>query len=366
MRADNSLIVQLFQALRKWPGLEERLFNPPASEESIQIFKKTVQKWGLPELPEIFYDFYRWHDGTRFDEYVHMGFDWGEAIYSLDDIVDNKETWDDLEAADTFCEWEHGVWWNTAWIPFLQRQGWWVGAIDTAGCFGGVPGQIIGFDYKSASGKGLEAGSFEEWVRLKLAYAEAGVLLPDKSEPDDDLNYVGEIVSRERERIFNEICSPYTPLIELWRYRRKTLPQNLHWDELDAAIASDDAEAVAALLDDGKVGIDEQNLYLQEMPTPLLTAIRQDAYAVALWLIRRGADPFIKDCYGLDALNWLERNYLYLCAVDERNTAMAQILSHLFSLHELKQRSRDAGVQLAAMLSHAIELGDEAMVDVCS
>jgi hypothetical protein len=65
----------------------------------------------------------------------------------------------------------------------------------------------------------------------------------------------------------------------IWKYRRKQSPENPNWSALEHAIASDDLTAVRSLIEGGKVGLDEQNLYQEERYTPLLLAIESEAFA---------------------------------------------------------------------------------------
>jgi len=43
-----------------------------------------------------------------------------------------------------FQEWQQGEYWNEAWIPFMKVDDV-LRVVDTKGCFGGIPGQIISF-----------------------------------------------------------------------------------------------------------------------------------------------------------------------------------------------------------------------------
>jgi len=279
--------------------LEEKLLAPAASEEEIEAFKQKVLSWGLPALPEVFYDFYRWHNGSGEGVYKWIrSFD-GDSILPLSRIISDKEMWDDLENQDTFKNYERGTWWNKAWIPFLYIPDWWVGVIDTQGCFGGKAGQILGFDFKSAEGKSISHESFEKWLETMLALQKAHLLYTQTE--DEETNYLTAEQENHKRDIFKKINGDFAFHVEIWQFRRKESPENPHWQTLEESIKKQDFETAKSLIESGKVGLNEQNLYIMERLTPLLLALDLDAFSLATWIIRQGADLTAKDCYGYDA-----------------------------------------------------------------
>jgi cell wall assembly regulator SMI1 len=341
----------------KLPGEAVKTLNPPATESQISTFKAHLQAWNIPDLPEIFYDFYRWHDGCLYDSdcYNHEFFDEGH-IFSLDGIIAEKRMWDRLEDDDTFSEYEPGCWWNKAWIPFLYRPDWWVAVIDTKGCFGGTPGQILSFDFKSAGDKFVQCASFEQWVEIKLAYLENNLLLYGKDE-DGNYNTSENPAARDRirEQIIGEDCAFLVPI---WKYRRQTSPENPNWSALETAIASDDLTVVRSTIESGKVGINYQNSYQMERYTPLLLAIEHRAFAVMHWLVTQGADSDQTDCYGYNAFDKVERSYQFDTANTTKIIHFVDLLLEKSDrpLHDLGSKHPLAWFARLAVLANDVEM----------
>lgn len=282
------LIKSFKEAFIQEPEWEQKIFNPPATEEDIAHFKEKVKSWGLPELPEIFYDFYRWHNGSKYENHGYHSFHNGESILSLSQVISNKEMWDELEQKDTFYQYERGTWWNTTWIPFLYIPDWWVGAIDTAGCFRGKAGQIICFDFKSAEPKIVRHASFEKWLETMLELKKHHALLYKVDEE-------GELLEETEEQeavgktIWQKLNDNDSFFVDIWKHRRKQTAENLHWQELEIAVKQGDLQTVQGLIEAGKIDLNEQNLYIKEKYTPLFLAIEYQAYPIIRWLIHQVA-----------------------------------------------------------------------------
>lgn len=153
------------------------LLNPGASEPEIKSFKTGYQL----ELPETFYDFYRWCNGSAYESVENnwlFPFEHGRSILPLESIAKEKEFWDE-ESKFNFQEWHPGEYWNEAWIPFMKVDDLWVRVVDTKGCFGGIPGQIISFDYKSYPFRSIEYDSFDKWLETMIFKIESEFLFKE-------------------------------------------------------------------------------------------------------------------------------------------------------------------------------------------
>jgi SMI1 / KNR4 family (SUKH-1) len=156
------------------------LLNPGAAEPEIELFKTRIQLIQL-ELPEIFYDFYRWCNGSSYESFEDdwlFPFEHGRSILPLASIPKQKEFWDE-ESKISFQEWHPEEYWNEAWIPFMKRDDWWLRVVDTKGCFGGIPGQIISFDYKNYPFRCIEYDSFDKWLETVILKIESGCLFKE-------------------------------------------------------------------------------------------------------------------------------------------------------------------------------------------
>ncbi len=355
-----SSVDQLKTEFAKTPDLERQLFNPPASEADISEFKAAVQKWGLPDdLPETFYEFYRWHNGSKLEHGYCASLDDGLVVLSLTGIISEKEMWDDLELKDTFYQYEPGTWWNKTWVPVWYIPDWYIQGIDTSGCFGGAPGQVLGFDFTSAEGKWIAHRSFDQWLETILELKRTGLLSYQCS---DVLMDTVQVDDPERDAIVNRINGDYAFSVEIWPYRRKDKPENIYWKDLEQALSNQDTVTVQSLIREEKIALNEQNLYILEKFTPLLLALHLESFASALWLIEQGADLTLKDCYGFNTLGKI---------MHDRYRG-----NHTANYIKLIQKIMDRGYQpttqilddqhlLTPLADRAVGYGDIAMVDFC-
>lgn len=172
-----TLISTLAATLNRCYPEATNLLNPGASEPEIELFKTLYQL----ELPEIFYDFYRWCNGSSYESLEDnwlFPFEHGRSILSLESISKKKEFWDE-ESKVSFLEWNPGEYWNEAWIPFMKVDDWWLRVVDTKGCFGGIPGQIISFDYKNYPFRSIECDSFDKWLETVILKIELDCLFKE-------------------------------------------------------------------------------------------------------------------------------------------------------------------------------------------
>ena len=168
-----SLVCTLAAALNRYYPDALNFLNPGAAEPEIDLFKTRYQL----ELPETFYDFYRWCNGSACENSEDgwlFPFEHGRSILPLESIVWKKDSWDEHQVS--FQEWKAGEYWNEAWIPFMKVDYWWVQVVDTKGCFGGIPGQIISFDYTSYPFRHIEYDSFDKWLETVIAKVESECL----------------------------------------------------------------------------------------------------------------------------------------------------------------------------------------------
>lgn len=356
-------LVEAFKAeFAKTPTWEEKLFNPPPTEEEILNFQKELKNLGL-ELPDVFYDFYRWHDGSKYGEYFLTNFHAGVSILSLSSILADKKSWDYHEDVDAFLEYEPGTWWNKAWIPFLYIQSWWVGVIDTAGCFGGKPGQILGFDFKSASGKDIRHESFAKWLETMLELKKNDLLLDKLDEQWYVITYQIE-EEKIADTIVAEVNGDFPYFIDIWKYRRKDKPLNPYWENLRESISDDDLESVEELIQNGQIELNEQNLYEEEKYTPLLLAISQHSFDITKWIIEQNADLNLQDCYGFDPFRKLIFEYnnvkSYVTSTDV--IVLAKLM--LEKGYNVQKRNSNSNY-LELLLDSAIYYLDEEMIRFC-
>lgn len=66
--------------------------------------------------------------------------------------------------------------WKPGFIPFLRLQYFGCVVIDTVGYFGGVPGQLIDFDYKSGEGYSVLYKSVAHWLLTIICLLKEGIL----------------------------------------------------------------------------------------------------------------------------------------------------------------------------------------------
>jgi cell wall assembly regulator SMI1 len=172
-----TLVRTLAAALNRCYPDAINLLNHGASKPEIELFKTNLQL----ELPEIFYDFYRWCNGSSYESLENnwlFPLEHGRSLLSLESILKQKKFWDE-ESKVSFQEWQPGEYWNEAWIPFMIIDDWWLRVVDTQGCFGGIPGQIISFDYKNYPFRSIEYDSFDKWLETVILKIESDCLFKE-------------------------------------------------------------------------------------------------------------------------------------------------------------------------------------------
>ncbi|MGB0387950.1 MAG: SMI1/KNR4 family protein [Ardenticatenaceae bacterium] len=366
-----ALIIKLNQAIT--PAQQAEYFAPGATDEQIQSFREALGPIS-EQLPECFYAFYRWHNGSKVDRYDaprkrgEVPFHNNKPLLSLDDIARSFQTWKKLAQEGHFSHYVDGAWWDPAWVPYIETE-WYVQVIDTRGSFGGQPGQILGFDYKSADDRFIFCSSFDYWLSWMLKLIEVDLWRPgelsDEEESPKNKRY---LTSGEQQRASNMMhtLNPGHPWVaELHRYRQaaaENLP-NPHWGELEETIKRDELANLQRLIEEKRIGMSEQNAHSKKNHTPLHLAAQNYAWQSALWLVKQGADLNIKDAYGFTPLRGLIINLNR--RVGRPNIAQAEPILAIFDAaseraHPLPvERLASAAIELnnADLLAYALQHG---------
>lgn len=302
-----NLIFKLNQAITL--AQQAKYLAPGATDEQTRSFRQAL---GLQseQLPDSFYAFYRWHNGSAPGKYDTVPFHKADPLLSLENIVGSWQIWKELADRNHFSEYVPGAWCDSAWIPYIETD-WYVQVIDTRGSFGGQPGQILGFDYKSTSERSILHASFDDWLASMLALIEAGLWRPGNLSEEQYEAQQGQHLTRQEEERVYEIMKKLNPgypwHAELHHYRKTAVENapNPHWAQLQEAIRSHDLASVQRLIEQKQIGVSEQNVHEIDSFTPLHLAGRYDAWQIALWLVQQGADLSIKDAYGFTPLHCL-------------------------------------------------------------
>ncbi|HAA55416.1 MAG TPA: hypothetical protein DCE42_11710 [Myxococcales bacterium] len=343
------LVREFAEAFIDSPEDERALFAPPATEEELEAFRVAL---GL-ELPACFYDLYRWHNGSYLDGYFHRPLFDGEHLLSLEGILGSKEAFDVNEREGSFDTWEPGGWWHLGWVPFMEIDSWFVVVIDTFGSYGGKPGQIIAFDYKSASDRAIRHPSFEDWLRCMIVYRKQGWISYVEGEEDDLYERFGSGVWDTKDSLLTSISPGYPKNVELWRYRKKEAPPNPHFHDAVASIRADERDKLRTLVLSGKVSPSEQDPYQETMPALLNIAMRAGKWELGLFLLEQGADPTLTNVYGEDASRALLEGLRH---TQERSEAIYRILTLLCQ--------QDA-VEWHGFVEYSIEKPDLTLLTFC-
>jgi cell wall assembly regulator SMI1 len=168
---------EIWQRIENWlgenypEGLE--MLNVGASDDLIQA---TEQFLGI-EFPEDVKDFYRVHNGGRYE----LALINGRELLSLEEIQSQWKIWQELTVGGEFEENEGEPekeiskdWYNIKWIPITHNGGGDHDCLDFAPTEDGNYGQIIQMwhDWEKRS---LEAKSFREWIEKFADELEAGL-----------------------------------------------------------------------------------------------------------------------------------------------------------------------------------------------
>lgn len=355
------LVQTLAHLFTQNPEEEQQLFAPPATEAQIQDFQ---QKIGLP-LPDSFYDLYRWHNGSAKSAHSYIPLNDGEYLLPLASILSTKQMFDEHEKTGVYKRWEPGVYWNSAWVPFIEIDYWFVKTIDTKGCFGGQAGQILSFDYKSAEDRHIGHASFDKWLETMIALKQQDALLTGVH-PDWQEEKVHRWTDPSKERLVGQIYQQINDKdafsVPLWKYRAKEKPQNPHHSPLRAAIKVGNLTKVKDFIVTQKVGVSEADQYEPELHTPLHLALWERQWEIAIWLVEQGADLTAKNTYGSVPFQYALEGYFQRPVTKE--LSVEQTHAYILQLIQLMEE-RGGAVDDRRLLKEAVCNNHTAMVIRC-
>jgi hypothetical protein len=162
MRDELRRLIELVCALT---GTSDRAATP-ASPESLARLRGRY-----PHVPSDLLDFYSIADGARLSD------PWWE-FDTVDDTLARAAVLDAMIGAD-FANWLD--WWSKAWVPLGADASGNALCVDTAGLFGGAPGQVLIFMHDE-SARRIVAPSLGAYIERLLVATETGVIC---WEPDE-------------------------------------------------------------------------------------------------------------------------------------------------------------------------------------
>lgn len=140
--------------------------NEGASEGQIAALKKAV---GV-ELPESFYDWYRWRNGSS-GELRWLD---GDRWLGTKAVAQNKSMMDDIVDGGHYSNFADDEWWSQSWVAFSDDEsGHSALVIDTRGSFAGKAGQVMWAAAKEYD-RIVQSKSFDDWLELLVATFEQG------------------------------------------------------------------------------------------------------------------------------------------------------------------------------------------------
>lgn len=323
---------------------ENQTLAPPATEAEIEEFQQNI---GLP-LPESFYDFYRWHNGSAKEPPYNFDvpFQDSKSILSLSSILRIKEMFDSHQKEGIYDRWLEGAYWDYAWMPFMYND-WFVQVIDTKGSFGGNPGQILGFDYKSEDGRCISHTSFDKWLETIIELKKADLLFSGMDDESPSSYVLDELIREIYQKVNGD--SPF--YVELWKFRLKKSQPNPYYHLMVEAIKKGDFERVKNLIDKNLVGLNEVDEYSEGLYTPLIQALNECQIEIAKYLIDKDADLKYKDASGLNAFTRAVQTYNYSKKLD------IQLIDIM--------RQKGAEIEYSYLMSWAVENNDLEMLKYC-
>jgi cell wall assembly regulator SMI1 len=153
-------LTRIDELLAQHPDQARWNLNQGLSEEQIAYFKTQI----TVELPETFYDLYRWHDGSSWDtENISIlgNFTW-QPMEEL--IEDHRFFLSDAEYMAQPCD--------PLWIPFLDNGCGDHYCLDPNGFHTGKPNQIILFCHDAGNYRIIEFASIEKMMETLLYVLE--------------------------------------------------------------------------------------------------------------------------------------------------------------------------------------------------
>jgi cell wall assembly regulator SMI1 len=166
-------LIERFEALLEQhaPDYLERL-ERPADDDALAQARDVLGDCG-----ELWVELHTWRNGSS--DWASL---WGSnELLSLETSASIKQTMDGLEADGTFDKWAPNEWWHPGWVPIFDNHSYDTYVIDTEGCWGGEPGQIIHW-MKDGPARPAIAPSFEDWLEVFCDLVDGGQLVwkPDE------------------------------------------------------------------------------------------------------------------------------------------------------------------------------------------
>ena len=150
---------------------------------------------GVENVPDELIQLYQWKNGMR-----HLDDGWtsefGQDACWETTVLDNRAHFNSLEhAVGTIEMWEEiaqekklaeePCYWRKGFVPLLEAPFWQLVVVDTVGLFGGIPHQIIVFDYKCTNGFSIAHESLNKWLETQVERLKAGVMFEEWSTEED-------------------------------------------------------------------------------------------------------------------------------------------------------------------------------------
>lgn len=149
------------------------------------------EKFQVNHIPEEYKLLYQWRNGLAYQEigwkdefkedywYEVMPLYDSSGWVSVEGALSLKEMWEEILAEKK--EQQQPCFWKPGFIPFLDVQSYGLVVLDTVGYFGGEPGQLVEFDYKSGGGYSIPYASISYWLHTVNETIKAGLFTHDES-----------------------------------------------------------------------------------------------------------------------------------------------------------------------------------------
>lgn len=143
--------------------------RPGATPAELDELRRKIAPCSLPADLAVLL---AWEAGIAFDASA-------ELVRPID-VAALKGMMDGHVAAGRFDDYRPGEWWNAGWLPFtLDPNGAAMLVLDTVGCFGGEPGQILAWDWHPE--RPIVAVSLAAWCAAWAEGLERGILVASRN-----------------------------------------------------------------------------------------------------------------------------------------------------------------------------------------
>lgn len=171
----------LIERLDKW--LKEnraeyyQKLSPGANDEDLAELEELIDA----KLPDGLRALLKWRNGQDARNYDSVYYNY--QLMGSEDIADVVDMNNSMLENEEF---DQANWWDTHWIPFLQKDGDYY-CIDMAGSFGGSVGQVIEFNH-DYEGRDVEHPNFDAWLETLVEACEQGLMEEDDTglQPSSD------------------------------------------------------------------------------------------------------------------------------------------------------------------------------------